>query len=223
MWWVREILQTGKHHRPHLIEIDRSRNIEWSGVYVTNSPSYYIFNKDVENVYMHDFEIYTDLWGILDLFKLFGDKLDTELVNVEGFEIKIPMFPLNTDAFDFEGRNGTFRNLKITNFDDVIVPKPSRKGNKYSECTSDVLVENVEVYFSTGMAIGTVAPHPQHNCINGVTYRNIEFHYPFKAIYVKTNPANPKNGDNQSGEIANILYENIKIHYPIWWGIYIGP
>ena len=25
------------------------------------------------------------------------------------------------------------------------------------------------------------------------------------------------------GEITNILYENMEIHYPIWWSIYIGP
>lgn len=42
--------------------------------------------------------------------------------------------------------------------------------------------------------------------------------YPIKAIYVKTNP-----GDKGNGVIANILYENINISYPIWWGIYIGP
>jgi len=38
-----------------------------------------------------------------------------------------------------------------------------------------------------------------------------------KAIYVKTNPG------NGTGEIKDILYENIKIHFPVWWNIYIGP
>lgn len=41
--------------------------------------------------------------------------------------------------------------------------------------------------------------------------------YPFKAIYIKTNPG------EGTGEIKNILYENITIDTPIWWGIYIGP
>lgn len=223
MWWVREILQKNKAHRPKLIEIRTSRNIEWSGIYVTNSPSFNIVPDDVENVYMHDFEIYTNLWGILDIFKLFGSQLDSELVNVGGINIELPIFPLNTDAIDFTGRNGTFRNIKITNFDDVVVPKPARKGNKYGDCTTDVLVEDCEVYFSTGMAIGSVPPHRNHNCINGVIYRNITFHYPFKAIYVKTNPVHESNHGNESGEIANIVYENIKINYPIWWGVYIGP
>ena len=38
-----------------------------------------------------------------------------------------------------------------------------------------------------------------------------------KAIYIKTNPG------TGTGEITDILYENIKIHNPIWYGIYIGP
>lgn len=38
-----------------------------------------------------------------------------------------------------------------------------------------------------------------------------------KAIYIKTNP-----GDG-TGEVRDVLYENIKIHNPIWFGIYIGP
>ena len=48
--------------------------------------------------------------------------------------------------------------------------------------------------------------------------RNIDFDYPFKAIYIKTNP-----GEEGAGEISNILYENITIKRPIWWAIYIGP
>ena len=36
-----------------------------------------------------------------------------------------PIFPLNTDAIDTWARNVVFRRLKITNFDDAIVPKPT--------------------------------------------------------------------------------------------------
>ena len=68
------------------------------------------------------------------------------------------------------------------------------------------------------MSIGTVPPHPNHNCIKDVTVRNIQFTTPFKAIYVKTNP-----GDKGTGLIQNITYENINIDRPIWWAIYIGP
>ena len=67
------------------------------------------------------------------------------------------------------------------------------------------------------MTIGSVPPNDKHACVKDVIFRNIEFEMPFKAIYVKSNPG------HGSGEITNILYENIKMRDPLWWAIYIGP
>lgn len=67
------------------------------------------------------------------------------------------------------------------------------------------------------MTIGSVPPNNNYACVKDVLFRNVTMHYPFKAIYVKTNPG------TGSGVIANIKYENMTINYPIWWGIYIGP
>jgi polygalacturonase len=78
-------------------------------------------------------------------------------------------------------------------------------------------VENITVVFGVGMSIGSVPPSKDHSCIKGVTFKNINFSYPLKAIYIKTNPG------TGSGEVSNILYENIVMDTPIWWGIYIGP
>jgi polygalacturonase len=52
------------------------------------------------------------------------------------------------------------------------------------------------------MTIGTVPPHPAHNCIKDIYFRDIIMNYPFKAIYVKTNPG------SGYGLIKNITYEN---------------
>lgn len=68
------------------------------------------------------------------------------------------------------------------------------------------------------MTIGSVPPNIQHHCIRNVTFRNINFWFPLKAIYVKSNP-----GHVGDGIIENILYENIWIFEPVWWNIYIGP
>jgi hypothetical protein len=73
------------------------------------------------------------------------------------------------------------------------------------------------VFFGVGMTIGTVPPNPQVNCIRNITFKNIEFYHPFKAIYIKTNPG------EGLGLIEDITYENILIHNAIWWNIYIGP
>jgi len=112
------------------------------------------------------------------------------------------------------------KRLKITNFDDAIVAKPGKQ-NRLTHCTQDILVEDVDVVFGVGMSIGSVSPDVYHSCIKDFTARNIRFKYPFKAIYVKTNPENTDL--SESGEIRNIWYENITMDTPIWFGIYIGP
>jgi polygalacturonase len=131
-----------------------------------------------------------------------------------------PVFPLNTDGIDPAGSNVTIRNVNITNFDDAVAVKPSHNDNKVAKggCSQDILVENVNVMFGVGMTIGSVPPRDTYACVRNVTFRNIDFEFPLKAIYIKTNP-----GENGNGEITNILYENIKIYFPAWWNIYIGP
>lgn len=127
--------------------------------------------------------------------------------------------PLNTDGIDPAGSNVTIRNVNITNYDDAVAVKPSSRAFKVAKdgCSQDITVENVQVTFGVGMTIGSVPPNLNHNCVRRVSFKNVNFDYPMKAIYVKTNPG------QGTGEIKDILYENIKIHFPVWWNIYIGP
>ena len=85
-------------------------------------------------------------------------------------------------------------------------------------CSENILVENASVRHGVGMTIGSVPPNPATNCVRNVTFRNVHFDEPYKAIYVKTNP-----GENGDGVIANIVYEHMYVNKPIWWGVYIGP
>ncbi len=81
-----------------------------------------------------------------------------------------------------------------------------------------MLIENITIRLGVGLSIGSVPPNLQHNCLRNITFRNAYFEKPFKAIYLKTNP-----GSSGSGEIKDILYENMIIREPIWWAIYLGP
>jgi len=85
-------------------------------------------------------------------------------------------------------------------------------------CSQDILVENLNVKFGVGASIGSVSPSLDHSCVRRVTFRDIKFEYPLKAIYIKTNP-----GSVGTGEIRDIKYDNITIHFPVWWNVYIGP
>jgi polygalacturonase len=125
---------------------------------------------------------------------------------------------LNTDGIDPSGTNITIRNLTITSYDDAVAVKPANGRYLVAKCAENIYVENVLVYFGVGMTIGTVPPGTALNCIRNVTFRNITFKDPFKAVYVKTNP-----GVQGSGIIENIVYDGLKVERPLWWAIYIGP
>ena len=131
----------------------------------------------------------------------------------------IPTFPLNTDGIDISGIDIIVRNCTFVNFDDAIAVKPLHQGQSlYTTCTQNVLIENCHVTYSVGMAIGSLAPHGNTNCIRNVTIRNIVFETPIKAIYIKANP-----GIVGNGIISDILYEGIQINNALLWAIWIGP
>lgn len=154
-------------------------------------------------------EIYVDVFKQKELLSQY---------NLFDHELGIPTFPLNTDGIDPSGTNVTIKDVKITCFDDAVAVKPCNGGCKYSTCSEDIYVSNAVVVFGVGMTIGTVSPHDKHNCIRNVHFKNVTMHYPLKAIYVKNNP-----GTSGTGIIENILYEDFKINFPVWWGVYIGP
>ena len=129
------------HRRPNLVEMDRVNNLEWSGVGLKNSMRYHM-QPHANNAYFHDFEIYVDIVGQFHITSLFWDSSNRNIMTmIKDLDIPIlsgipgPTFPLNTDGIDYYGKNATFRNIKITNFDDTIVPKPLSKGSWGSDCT----------------------------------------------------------------------------------------
>lgn len=210
-WWFGAILDTLPHGdpRPTMFWFDVVSGVVMHDLYLTNAPMYHLYLQDVENVVVHDIEIYVSVQDQKELFKQ----------NSQWDEKKeLPLFPLNTDGIDPSGRNVTIYNIVVENYDDVVAVKPANRGYKYSSCASDINVYNATVKFGVGMTIGSVPPHPLHNCVKGVKFSDVTFETPFKAIYVKTNP-----GNVGTGEITDILYENIRIRAAIWWGIYIGP
>ena len=56
------------------------------------------------------------------------------------------------------------------------------------------------------MSIGSVPPNVNDACVRNITFRNIKFITPLKAIYIKPNP-----GKEATGLISDITYENIEI------------
>jgi len=161
-------------------------------------------------------EVYVCVWGHLALDRLLGMSSD--------FSLPIPTFPLNTDGIDPSGTNILIERVKITNFDDAVAIKPADKDGKMATCSENIIVRDCEVNFGVGMSIGSVAARESYRCVRNVTFSNITFNHPLKALYIKTNPGSTSSMlPGSGGEITNIVYEDIKINFPIWWNIYIGP
>lgn len=199
---------------------------------------------DIDSVYVHDLEIRTDIlrqrgWiseehkpntfderfndfcykFLLHFFHDYEDIINFFFSGKTEWD-SWPTMPLNTDGIDPAGSNVTIRNVKITNWDDAVAVKPSQNTSLVAKdgCSQDITVENMTVQFGVGASIGSVAPHKGHSCVRRIHFKDVNFAYPMKAIYVKTNP-----GTDGSGEIRDLLYENINIQVPIWFAIYIGP
>lgn len=243
-WWTRTWEHKDKNKAPRLLQWYQVQTGEISGVKWLNSPRFFIHLQDIDSVYVHDFEIRTDVlrqkaW-ISEAHKAntFEEKFNDfvynfmlhffhDYVDIVDFFFSgktewdsWPTMPLNTDGIDPSGSNVTIRNIKITNWDDAVAVKASSNDSVVAKdgCSQDITVENMTVTFGVGASIGSVSPNVGHHCVRRVHFKDVDFSFPMKAIYVKTNP-----GYDGTGEIKDITYENIKIHNPIWFAVYIGP
>lgn len=210
MWWAREFVSQNHHGRPRLLFMEWANNTEVTGVKWLNAPHFNLELKDMDTLWVHDFEIFADYKGQMELGKFFNKTL--------------PMFPLNTDGVDPHGRNILIERLNITNYDDAVAIKPCHKNYTHVKCSENIIVRDCTVYYGVGMTIGTVKADDEYNCIKNVTFSNHTFYHPLKAVYVKTNPGTTNSSlPGSGGIISDITYENLEIHHPLWWSIYIGP
>jgi polygalacturonase len=139
-------------------------------------------------------------------------------------KFKGPMFPFNTDGIDPSGSNILIERVNITNWDDAVAVKPAENTNLIAKCAENILVRDIKVKYGVGATIGSVTPSDHYRCVRNVTFSNIDFDTPMKAIYIKTNPGKTTSMlPGSGGEITNITYENITMRNPVWWNIYIGP
>lgn len=125
-WWMRDYLVLNYGNRPHLLRMDRVRNVRIEGIYWTNSPMYHMFLMDIDNFYIANFEIYVDIFEQKKLAQKFGNF---------DYKLNIPTFPLNTDGIDPSGTNIVIRNVTITNFDDAVAVKPADRSGKIAHCS----------------------------------------------------------------------------------------
>ena len=198
LWW--RLAYLGIDNRPLLLKFEESRDIEVYGIQLKDSPSWSISLRDCADVLIHDMNIFID------------DEI-RRILNISSIT-----YALNTDGVDVQAFNVKIYKTMITNYDDAIVVKPCQSTWKYCTCSGNVDAYDNVIWYSTGLAIGSVPPHPNTNCVKNVTFRDTSMYYPLKALYIKSNP-----GDDGIGIIQNIVYDNIYINGSLWWTVWVGP
>ena len=213
-WWWWYVIVDGHDNRPILVEIDYCLNVVMTGWTLRNSPRFHIYIYDVMNAFVYNITIHVDVEDQAALLRSAGHMTDG---TQEGIPAGIPTFPLNTDGIDVSGYNITVRHCSVLNYDDSVCLKPLNQGALRSTCTEQVLFEDIDITLGVGASTGSVPPNSQVNCIRNCTFRDIRFHTPIKAIYIKPNP-----GTDGTGIIDHITYENIVSEGALWWSIWVS-
>lgn len=207
-WWILTLYDPkeslgSQGNRPHLIKLQECTSVRASELHLKNSPQFHIIILDCLNLSLGNIKITVNRTAQFKLLKQFN-------------RLGLPMFPFNTDGIDPQGTNIHIYNVTCENYNDIVVVKPNNLKGRLSQCSENILVEDVRSRWGSGMSIGTVGAGG--DCVRNVTFRNVKMKHPFKGIYIKTSP-----GNSGTGLIEHITYENMQIIRPIYWSIYIGP
>lgn len=197
-WWARIFDEYS--YAPNLMELYDSSGVRLSGITTENSPRFNFYMSNVTDVEVSGVTVWTDLEGQREMLS------SASLWDVEG---NFPTFPLNTDGIDIDGRDVYVHDVEVTNWDDALCVKPGRLHT--TGCSQNHTYENAVIHFGVGASVGSVPPNTDVNCVRDITFRNITFDTPTKAIYLKSN-----GGDTGTAIVENVRYEHITANNSIW-------
>jgi len=187
-------------NRPRLLSVYNARGIEIYNIFFKNSPYWNVYLNDVDGVHIHHSNVSARREDYLDYHDLYD------------------LTAFNTDGFDVAGRNVHIHDCEIWCDDDCVAVKEIGRSNINANCSENMLFERLNAS-GLGLTIGSIGPSTDHNCVNNITFRDVYMHRTVKGIYLKSRPG----GQNATGQITNVLYENIVMDKPTQVPIWIGP
>lgn len=201
-WWGYLDYVINTNNRPKLFNIYESENIVYENIFLKDSPRFHFDAQDVLNLTVRN------------------SKIDARYDHNQTTHTLHEISAFNTDGFDVAGKNIHIYNVEVFNEDDSIAVKQSKGNYKKATCSENILIEN-STLSGVGLTIGSITAHKYHTCVKNVLFRNIYMPKTLKGIYFKVRP--DKDEGDESGEISNILYENVTIVDPDQYPIWIGP
>lgn len=237
-WWRKFLFNQIPRKRPTMIFLEYMNNTLVEHISLYDSPRFNIYSDFINGLEVRHMLIWVNATAQKSLVE---EKTGLDLSFIPDIPGEAPrseppdapllapllkrMFPFNTDGVDFKGINVHVHNMTISNYDDVIVAKPSvfrGDGSPFDFCTGNAVVENIRVFTGAGLSIGSVPPYPEYpRCVRNVTFRDVEAAYPLKLVYVKTEHCSKD--ECATAIIDGITYERVNAYHPVLWPIYIGP
>jgi hypothetical protein len=215
-WWDWKLL-TGKKCPSPLINVASSSDVLLEQLQLVNSPSFHVRMSDVKTAEIRYIDIYVDR----KVQRAIRARHAGPTIAAAGeYPPQDPAW-LNTDGIDPAGDGFWIHHCSIVNDDDSVAVKPSSGPPSALgvSCSQNMLIEHM-VMTGVGASIGSVPPHPTHNCVRNITFRNVTMPGTTKGIYVKSNPSCRPGA---TAEITNVVYEDFRIVHPSWWAVWIGP
>lgn len=114
-----------------MITLTSCDNILIEYVSLLNSPRYHIEADSVVNMTVRHLKIWVDIEAQKELYLQYGNPFK----NISNLNLSFPVFPLNTDGIDPNGRGFHFYNLTIKNYDDAVAVKPGNINGGGLGCT----------------------------------------------------------------------------------------
>lgn len=116
----------------------------------------------------------------------------------------------NTDGIDVSGNNVHVHDVDIWNQDDCIAVKDAPSG-----ISQNMLFERVNAS-GLGLTVGSIGG----TAVKNITFRDSFLYRTSKGIYMKFRIDEWR---ETPGLIEDVVYENITMVEPEWWGVWIGP
>ncbi|KAJ8599438.1 hypothetical protein CTAYLR_008002 [Chrysophaeum taylorii] len=203
-WWAFLLNQLGDAKRPVLIRLDNCVDVAVSGLVLLDAPRF--------NIYLGEF---TRTARISRVTILVDWRAQLSMTT----QTSLPMFPFNTDGIDVAGRDILVEDCVVSNWDDTIAVKPSKRTRLldkiirdvidddddddeghhrgrdaedewlWSWCTRNVTVSNLTTVWGAGISVGSVHPSRDDACVKDVLFADVRMYSPLKGVYVKPDVA----------------------------------
>ena len=223
-WWGAAQYAIHAEDRPKLLQVTDAARVVVEHLHFLNSPYWTTEFKDITDVVIR----YCDVAVRWNADADDHSGLELTAFNTDGFDLSGKWRSCVTAALHTKahptpthpGSNVHIHDCNIWNQDDCVCVKDVAPSGKRASCSENWLVERVNAS-GLGLTVGSIggSAEPGGMCVRNITFKDSTMHSTVKGLYLKARWLQ----DGERATIEDVLYENISIHRPEQWAIWVGP